>query len=102
MWAVQTPESLDRDQLGDHLVVGQAAELVELQRAVEHVLGQRAQEADLGAGEAGGGAQLLGIVGQHLLRGRRAAAEALGQPPVDRRAALVESCWPTIERTSAP
>ena len=49
-----------------------------------HVLGQRAQEAHLRARQSGGGAQLFGIVGEDLRGRRRAPAEALGQPAVDR------------------
>ena len=74
-------EALDRYQLGDHLLVGQPAELVQLERAVEHVLGQRAQEADLGARQPGRRAQLVGVVGQDLLGRWRAAAEAIGEAP---------------------
>ena len=55
---------------------------------VDDVLGQRAQVRDLGVREPGGRAQLLGIVGQHLLRRRRAPAEAVGQAPVDRARGL--------------
>ena len=58
---------------------GSSLEPLELERPVEHVLGERAQKADLGAAEACGGAELLGIVGEHLLGRGRAAAEAVGQ-----------------------
>jgi hypothetical protein len=44
------PEPADGDQLGDHLLVGKLVEAVELQRPVKDVLGQRAQEGDLGPG----------------------------------------------------
>ena len=65
-------ETLDGDELGDHLLVGQLVQALELELAGEHVLGERAQEADLRAREARGGAQLFGLVGEDLLRRRRA------------------------------
>ena len=77
-------DALDRGELGHDLLVGELLEAVELELAGEHVLGQRAQEGRLGAREADGDAQLLGLVGQDLLRRRRVAAEALEQAPVDR------------------
>ena len=48
------------------------------------MLGQRAQEGRLRAREADGDAQLVGLVGQDLLRRGRPAVEALEQAPVDR------------------
>ena len=55
----------------------------------EHVLGERAQVGDLRAREAAGGAQLLGVVGEDLLRRRRLAVEALAAArAVDRRGRL--------------
>jgi hypothetical protein len=48
------------------------------------VLGERAQVADLRARQARRGAQLFGIVGEDLLRCRRAAVEAVGEAFVDR------------------
>ena len=67
MWALQMPMPLTAVSSAITSSSGSASSSLELERAVEHVLGQRAQERHLGVGEAGGGAQLLGIVGQHLL-----------------------------------
>src|SRR3954451_6327981 len=78
------PDALDRGELGDDLLVGELGEPVELQLAGQHVLGEGAQVGDLRAREPGGRSQLLGVVGEDLLRPRRAPVEALGQPPPDR------------------
>ncbi len=43
------PEALDGGQLGDHLLVLERVEALELELAREHVLGERAQVADLRA-----------------------------------------------------
>jgi hypothetical protein len=80
-------DALDRHELGDHLLVGQRVEPLELERAVVHVLGQRAQVHPLGARETDR-AQLVGVVVEDLLRCRLAAAEAVGQAPVDRGGGL--------------
>jgi hypothetical protein len=66
------------------------------------VLGQRPQVRGLGAREPGGGAQLVGVLGEDLLRCRLAAVVPREQALVDRACECVETCWPTIERTSAP
>ncbi len=71
-------------QLGDHLIVGQRFQALKLERAVDHVLGQRAQVDDLRAAEARRNSQRVRIIRKHLRRRRSAAAEALGQAAVDR------------------
>src|SRR3954471_9463542 len=77
-------DALDRRELADDLLVGELGEAVELELAGEHVLGERAQVGDLRPREARGGAQRLRVVREDLLRGRRAAVEAVGQAPPDR------------------
>jgi len=92
-------EALDRDELPDGLVVGQLVEAVELERAVEDVLGERAQVGDLRVRETTG-AQSLGVI-------PRSCSGVGAWPPKRSRtrpkiveAALTDSCWPVIERTS--
>ena len=53
-------------------LVGELVQALELEFAAEDVLGQGAQEADLGAREPRRGPQLFGVVGEDLLGGRRA------------------------------
>jgi hypothetical protein len=77
-------DALDGGQLADHLAVRQVVEPVELDLAGQDVLRQRSQVGDLGAREPARRAQRLGVVGEDLLRRRRAAAEALEQPAPDR------------------
>src|SRR3954469_3751113 len=77
-------DPLDGGQLADDLLVGQLREAVELELALEDVLGQGAQVGDLRAREARGCPQLLGGVGEDLLGRRRAAVEALREAPPDR------------------
>ena len=84
MCAVQMPRPLTATSSAIDLLVGELVQALELELAGDHVLGERAQEADLRAREAGGGAQLFGVVGEDLLRRRRAVVEARGQPAVDR------------------
>jgi hypothetical protein len=95
-------DALDRDEFGDHGFVIELIEAVELEAAAEDVLGERAQVEDLCPRQPGRRAQLLGVGVEDRLRRRRRAA-----PPKcpSRRsqiacAALVESCWPQIVRTS--
>ena len=68
-------DPLDRDQFGDHGVVVELFEAVELERPVDHVLGERAQVGGLGARKASGRAQRVGVGGEDLLRRRRPAIE---------------------------
>ena len=77
-------DALDRDELARHLLVRLGLERGELQLAGEDVLGQRAQRDGLGVREPGRDPQRVRVVGEDLLRRRRAAAEALEQAPVDR------------------
>jgi hypothetical protein len=65
------------------------------------VLRERAQVDDLRAREAGGDAQLVGIVGQDLLRRRRPSKRSISLRQIA-RAASTDSCCPAIVRTSAP
>src|SRR5207247_679864 len=73
-------EPLDRGQLRYHPLVGQSVQPRQFELAGEGVLGERAQVGDLGPREAGSRAQLFGLLAEDLLRRRRTAAEALGQP----------------------
>jgi hypothetical protein len=65
-----------RGQPARHLLVGQSIQFAETQPAVGDVLGERAQVAHLRVGEPGREAQLVGIVGEDLLRCRHVAGEA--------------------------
>ena len=76
-------DALDGNQLGDHLLVGQLVQALQLEFPGEGVLGQRAQVADLRAREARGGAQLFGLIREDLLGRRGAPLEALGQAQED-------------------
>jgi hypothetical protein len=71
-------DALDGRQLGDHLVVFQGVEALQLEFPADDVLGQRAKEADLGPRETRRGPQGRGIVVQDLLRRRGTAREAFG------------------------
>jgi hypothetical protein len=64
------PDPLDGRQLGDDLLVRELVQTLELELAAQDVLGQRAQEADLGAREPGRRTELLGVVIEDLLRRR--------------------------------
>ena len=75
----------DGGQLSNYFLVGQLADVVEVERAGLNLLGERAQVGDLRIREADCGAQLLGVIGEDFGRGWRMAAEALEQPtPEDR------------------
>ena len=67
---------------GDHLLVGKSIEMVQVQRAVEHLLGERAQVRNLRVREADRLTQLIGIVLEDLHGRGRATPETIGQPPV--------------------
>ena len=84
MCAVHSPMPLTAVSSRDHLVVGQLGEAVELELAVEHVLGERAQVATLAREKPARDAQLVGVLGEDLLRRRRAAVEAREQLAPDR------------------
>ena len=96
-------EALDRGQLRGDLLVGQLGQPLELERAVLDVLGEVAQVGDLRRARGPARADLVGVGLQQLLaawaRGRRTARSRARRSS---RAALVESCCPTIERSSAP
>jgi hypothetical protein len=77
-------EPLHRDELLDDLLVRQRRDPVQLERPVEHVLGQRPQEVRLRTRQPRGNAHLVRVRGEDLLRGRDLAPEEVEQPPVDR------------------
>ena len=102
MCAVHSPMPLTAESSAITSSSESSSMLLELERAVGHVLGQRAQERHLHPRQPDRGPQLLGVLGQDL-------AGVGGRPPKrsSRRsfitwATLAESCWPMIERTSAP
>ena len=84
MCALHSPRPLTATSSAMTVVVVELVEALELERAVDDVLGERAQVADLGAREAARGAQLLGVGGEHLRGRRRAAAEVRDDAQPDR------------------
>ena len=102
MCALQTPMPLTAISSAITSSSGKVIEAVEFQRAVDDMLGERTQIAHLGVAQAGRDAHLLLVVREHLGRGRGSAAVAGDKPAIDSAAALVETCWPMIDRTSTP
>ena len=74
-------QPLDGHELGDHRVVVELVQALELQLARERVLGERSEVADLRARQSRGGAQLFGLVLEDLLGvGGRPSKRAVSRP----------------------